>query len=308
MKVSRGGSGRSRWAQPSSSAGRDFGFWPKAFGYAERMSASRGAPVDRGSLREPYEFTGDPTSPVLAVALHAGHDVRPEVDSRMRLDDAARLREEDPFTDQIAGAVASRVVVLRSRFEVDLNRPREDAVYRTPEACWSLDVWGDGLPAPIVDRSLAIHDDFYADLGRHLDHLASRGPFIVLDVHSYNHRRESKDAPPSPPAGHPDLNVGTRWVKPQWRPVLDVVETAFREVEVAGHHLDVRENVVFRGGYLPRWIAERYPETGCAIALEFKKTFMDEWTGAVDGEHLQALAAGLQTAQTNVLRTLARAA
>ena len=272
------------------------------------MSASRGAPVDYGSPREPYEFTGDPTSPVLAIALHAGHVVSPELSSRMKLDEAARLREEDPFTDKIAEAAAFRINVFRSRFEVDLNRPREDAVYRAPEACWGLDVWGDGLPAPLVDRSLAIHDDFYADLGGHLDHLATSGPFIVFDVHSYNHRRESKDAPPSPPAGHPDLNVGTRWVKPQWRPVLDVVETAFREVEVAGHLLDVREDVVFRGGYLPRWVAERYPDTGCAIALEFKKTFMDEWTGAVDREHLQALAGGLEAAQASVLHTLARAA
>src|SRR5215213_7312347 len=119
------------------------------------MSASRGAPVDRGSLREPYQFTGDPTSPVLAVALHAGHDLCPEVGSSIRLDEGARLREEDPFTDQIAAAAASRVVVFRSRFEVDLNRRREDAVYRAPEACWGLDVWRDGPPPALVDRSLA---------------------------------------------------------------------------------------------------------------------------------------------------------
>ncbi|HUS22334.1 MAG TPA: N-formylglutamate amidohydrolase [Aeromicrobium sp.] len=272
------------------------------------MSASRGAPVDRGSLRGPYEFAGDPTSRVLAIALHAGHDVRPEVESRMTLDEAARLREEDPFTDQIAETAASRVVVFRSRFEVDLNRKREHAVYRTPEDCWGLDVWGDGVPSALVGRSLAIHDDFYADLGRHLDDVAMRGPFVVFDVHSYNHRREPKVAPPSPQGGHPDLNVGTRWVKPQWRPVLEAVETEFRKAEIAGRRLDVRENVVFRGGYLPRWIAERYPGTGCAIALEFKKTFMDEWTGTVDLEHLQALADALHAAQTSVVRTLVRAA
>ena len=272
------------------------------------MSASRGAPADRGSPREPYEFTGDPTSPVLAVALHAGHDIRPDIESRMRLDDDARFREEDPFTDQIAEAVTSRVVVFRSRFEVDLNRPREDALYQTPEACWGLEVWHDGLPTELVERSLAIHDAFYADLGRRLDDLAARGPFVVFDVHSYNHRRESKDAPPSPQAGHPDLNVGTRWVESRWRPVLDVLEAEFRGVEVDGHQLDVREDVVFRGGYLPRWISERYAGTGCGIALEFKKTFMDEWTGAVDPDHLQTLARTLHSAQSSVSRTLARAA
>ena len=272
------------------------------------MSASRGAPVDCGSLREPYEFAGDPMSPVLAVALHAGHDVRPDVESRMRLDGDARLREEDPFTDQIAEGATSHVVVRRSRFEVDLNRPREDAVYKEPEACWGLEVWGDGLPTELVEQSLAIHDAFYADLECHLDHLAARGSFVVFDVHSYNHRRESKDAPPSPPAGHPDLNVGTRWVESRWSPVLDILEAEFRCVEIDGHQLDVRENVVFRGGYLPRWISERYAGAGCGIALEFKKTFMDEWTGDVDVDHLQTLAHTLLSAQSSVRRALARAA
>jgi N-formylglutamate amidohydrolase len=247
-------------------------------------------------------------SPVVAIALHAGHDVRPDVASELKLDDAGRLREEDPCTDQIAASVASRVVVLRSRFEVDLNRRRADAVYRTPEACWGLEVWRDDLPRALVDGSLAIHDAFYADLKRHLDRVAMRGPFVVFDVHSYNHRRESDDAPPSPQAGHPDLNVGTRWVAPQWRPVLDVVETEFRDLEIAGHRLDVREDVVFRGGYLPRWISEQYPDTGCPIALEFKKTFMDEWTGVVDVEHVQTLARALHAAQASVLNTLIRAA
>ena len=31
------------------------------------------------------------------------------------------------------------------------------------------------------------------------------------------------------------------------------------------------------------------PETGCAIAIEFKKFFMDEWTGEPDIEALQAM-------------------
>ena len=40
----------------------------------------------------------------------------------------------------------------RSRFEVDLNRPREEAVYRVPEDCWGLDVWRGGR----LDSSLRL--------------------------------------------------------------------------------------------------------------------------------------------------------
>ena len=34
---------------------------------------------------------------------------------------------------------------------------------------------------------------------------------------------------------------------------------------------------------------ERYPRQGCAIAIEFKKFFMDEWTGVPDTAALAAM-------------------
>ena len=49
--------------------------------------------------------------------------------------------------------------------------------------------------------------------------------------------------------------------------------------EFQGQKLDVRENVKFRGGNFSRWIHETFPDTVCALAIEVKKTFMDEWTG-----------------------------
>ena len=59
---------------------------------------------------------------------------------------------------------------------------------------------------------------------------------------------------------------------------------------VAGRPVDVRENVRFRGGHLSQWLARRYPTTACTLALEFKKVFMDEWTGVPDQEHLRRAA------------------
>ena len=86
-------------------------------------------------------FAGDWGGQLLATAIHAGHDLRPEVAEAMVLDEATRLREEDPHTDTIGALTPARVVVHRSRFEMDLNRLLEDAVYRTPEDCWGLEVW-----------------------------------------------------------------------------------------------------------------------------------------------------------------------
>ena len=57
-----------------------------------------------------------------------------------------------------------------------------------------------------------------------------------------------------------------------------------------GRRLDVRENIAFQGkGEQTRFVHQHYPGRGCAIAVEFKKFFMDEWTGVPDSEELSAM-------------------
>ena len=70
---------------------------------------------------------------IVSTAVHAGHELRAGLVGVVALDPSTRLREEDPFTDRMLGDIGIRAVVNRSRFEVDLNRSREQAVYRRPE-------------------------------------------------------------------------------------------------------------------------------------------------------------------------------
>ena len=159
---------------------------------------------------QPYEFVGDWSGQIVATSIHAGHGLRPEVAEQMVLPESDRLREEDPWTDEIASAQPARVLVHRSRFETDLNRVREKAVYRTPEDCWGLHVWRDNpLPDAVVEGSLAVYDAFFAALFERLDAVAERGPFVLYDVHSYNHRRPGPDEPDEPVEENPEVNLGT---------------------------------------------------------------------------------------------------
>ena len=48
--------------------------------------------------------------PLDATAIHDGHAVRPEVERLMALDEASRLREEDPFTGRWTAVAATRIV------------------------------------------------------------------------------------------------------------------------------------------------------------------------------------------------------
>jgi N-formylglutamate deformylase len=241
------------------------------------------------------DFAGEWTGQVVASSVHAGHGLRPEIAAAMVLDEDVRLREEDPHTDVIAGQVPARVVTGRSRFEVDLNRARDEAVYRSPEDCWGLDVWADPpLPDDLTAGSLAEYDEFYVALGERLDIVAARGPFVLLDVHSYNHRRGGADADPEPVEGNPEVNLGTGSVdKERFGPLVEDFMASLSRQEVGGVALDVRENVRFQGRALAAWVHDRYPGVGCCLALEFKKTFMDEWTAEVDADRVEQSARAL---------------
>ncbi|CAN5728020.1 N-formylglutamate amidohydrolase [soil metagenome] len=230
--------------------------------------------------------------PVAAAAVHDGHALRSEVASAIALDNDARLREEDPFTARWAEVVDTRLVGLRSRFEVDLNRPREKAVYRRPEDAWGLEVWRDSpLPEDMVQASLEQYDAFYEAAHEALTRLVERwGRFVVLDLHSYNHRRDGPDAPPADPEANPEVNLGTGTLdRDRWAPVVEHLMAELRGPDPTGHVLDVRENVKFQGGHFPRWVNENFPGTGCAVAIEFRKSFMNEWSGEPDAERVDAI-------------------
>ena len=250
----------------------------------------------------------------------------------MKLSDPDRLREEDPFTGQAVVDVPTHAIVHRSRFEFDLNRGTEGAIYETPAQAWGLDVWHQRPDKTLVERSLAIHASYYRMLrglldealversldlhasyyrmlGGLLDDVGARHQrFLVIDAHSYNHRRDGPDGAPTPQEKAPDINIGTfSMPREEWAFLLDPLMEAMAAFDFNGRRLDVRENVAFQGkGEQTRFIHDRYPGRGCAIALEFKKFFMDEWTGVPDREEVAAMRAFIAHIAATAERLLAQ--
>jgi N-formylglutamate deformylase len=239
----------------------------------------------------------DENLPIVAAAVHDGHYMRPEVLARTKLSEEERLREEDPFTSNFAQACQSRLIGLRSRFEVDLNRPREQAIYQSPEDAWGLDVWNAELPLELVERSLAEYDDFYDALDHLLRRLVSvHRQVVVLDLHTYNHRRQGPDGPLASPDANPEVNIGTGSVdRDHWGELIDRFEADLEHFDDHGRHLDVRENVKFQGGNMSKWIHSHFAGSVCSISIEFKKFFMNEWTGQADWREIEALTAALRS-------------
>ena len=247
--------------------------------------------------------------PLVAAAIHDGHEARPEVAPLLALGDSDRLREEDPFTAQWTTVAPTRIIGLRSRFEVDLNRPREKAVYISPLDAWGLTVWKQTPPSGLIERSLAEYDRFYAAVRTLIERLLKRHQRLAIyDLHTYNHRRQGPQAPPADWIDHPEVNVGTGTLsdRRRWASVIDRFIGDLSTVDFLGRKLDVRENIKFRGGEFARTLHADFPEQVVVLSIEFKKFFMDEWTGEPDHRQIEAIGTALQATTGGMLEELAR--
>jgi N-formylglutamate deformylase len=244
--------------------------------------------------------------PILAAAIHSGHALSDEVASHFALSEADQLREEDPFTWIWTGISENRIIAQHSRFEFDLNRPPEKAVYLEPSDSWGLKVWRGRLPETVFARSLEHHKQIYlnfrAAFTELLNHFAK---IVVFDLHSYNHRRNGPDAPPEESAANPEINLGTGTMdRGYWAPLVDRFISDLKGFDFLGRHLDVRENIKFKGGYFPRWIHETFDKSVCCLSIEVKKFFMDEWTGEPDHTVINTISSALKSTLPGVFEEL----
>ncbi len=248
-------------------------------------------------------------SPLIATAIHDGHDLRDEVADILHLSERDRLREEDPYTSSWVDVADTRIVALRSRFEVDLNRPRDKAVYVTPEDCWGLDVWKTKPSEELISRSLDEYDSYYSFIKDLFTRTQEKfGKFVVFDIHSYNHKRNGPDAPPDSTADNPEVNIGTGTLdRTKWGSLIDRLIDDLRSFDFMGRRLDVRENIKFKGGNQVEWIHDNFPDSGCGLAIEFKKFWRNEWTGEKDIEQIEAIHRALSSTVPGVLEELRRA-
>ena len=247
-------------------------------------------------------------SPILAVALHAGHDLPPGVARLMALSERERLRFEEPFTDDWTSVASTRIVANLSRFAVDLDRPRDAAVYLEPRDAWGLDVWRSLPPRKTYEDALALHDLFYEQVGQIIGELIEMcGRVAVLDLHSYCHRRAGPSRPPEDPRLNPDVNVGTWGLDGSvWGRLLDGFVDDLQAFDLGGRRLDVRTDVRSRGGYFARWLHETFGEAACALPIDIKKTFMDEWTGKLDYYRHRQIREALGSTIPGIVKVLSR--
>lgn len=251
-----------------------------------------------------YSFKKGNT-PIVATAIHDGHLARNSLNDLFNLTEQERLREEDPFTARWTSFTDNSIVFHHSRFETDVNRPRDKCVYRKPEDAWGLEVWKNEPDEKTVLESLSVYDGFYVAVKNYFDELfREHDRIIVYDIHSYNHRRES-DSIAADPQQNPEINIGTQNMDAgTWHPLVEVLIENLGSYDFGGRQLDVRENIKFKGGYFGNWLYKTYENKICPISIEFKKYFMDEWTGTPVERDIEMISAMLSASVKPVLEAL----
>lgn len=250
--------------------------------------------------------TLDSRVPVLVTSVHSGSYVSPSVDQIILIPQQARFVEEDPYTDRFMAIGGVGLACRYSRFEFDLNRPKEKTVYQGPAEAWGLTPWGsqDDYQRVLCDGQRK-HGEFYEIMRDVIEVMGARhGKLLHLNLHSFNHRR----------VDDPAICISTEIIPKIWSDAvagfMTTLRLATQDPKYTGTLLRpwgsvdaVRENYPFGGGFLSQWISDQFMQSVCSIQVEFNKcTFMTE-KGVLIDDHLNSLVEILKIATSGLLES-----
>ena len=218
--------------------------------------------------------------PYICTAIHNGGNMRKELRDISSLTKIERWQEEDPHTGEFISSLPIRLIAHDSRYEYDLNRPPSDCVYTN---AWGKDVWTKKLTKTEISKSIKKHENYYKIIDVLVAKLEKKfNGCLVIDLHSYNGKREGLDSAPT-------FNLGTKNIKKKYRPQLDYWLKRLRGIELPFMELTVAENDVFQGnGYQLKHITNKYKKT-LVLATEIKKIYVDEESGDIFPEIITIL-------------------
>ena len=222
------------------------------------------------AVSEDYSFTIKIESYVhyACAAVHDGHQFRKELWDNCLHTEYERWYEEDPATKAMVENHPIVIAGLDSRFEYDLNRLPEEAVFET---AWGKELWKEPLSEEMKAKSLDKHHHFYRVVKALISKLESKHKHcVVYDMHSYNWKRWDRKVP--------TWNLGTSNIDNKrfandvetWRQSLS--EIVFPE-NIKSTAL---VNDTFQGnGYFLKFITNNFKNT-LVLATEIAKIYCDE--------------------------------
>ena len=217
-----------------------------------------------------YSFTLkiDEYVPYVCGAVHDGHQFRKELWSNCLHTEYERWYEEDPATKAMVQSLPIVIAGTDSRFEYDLNRTPETAIYTD---AWGKQLWKEPLSDKMHQKSLAKHANFYKVVHALIAKIEEKfTTCIVYDMHSYNWKRWEREVP--------TWNLGTSNVDSNrfgnaiesWRSILEKMPLP-NDIKSTS-----KINDTFQGnGYFLKYITYNFKNT-LVLATEIAKVYCDE--------------------------------
>ena len=211
--------------------------------------------------------------PFICGAVHDGHQFRRELWEKCTHSEYERWYEEDPCTKEMVQSQPIVIAGRDSRFEYDLNRDSENAIY---DDAWGKKLWKLPLTDEEKEVSLKKHIAFYTVVDALVAKLENiYGKVIVFDMHSFNRKRWNREIP--------TWNLGTDNIDN--KRFGDVVESWRRKLAeitfLERIKSDAKINDTFQGnGYFLKHITKHFKNT-LVLATEIAKVYCDEETGIV---------------------------
>lgn len=227
------------------------------------------------AVAEDYSFTlkVEDYAPYICAGIHDGHQFRESLWDNCMHTEYDRWYEEDPCTKQM---VQSHPIVISgsdSRFEYDLNRPEETAIFDT---AWGKQLWKKPLTDDEKLRSLLKHANFYKVVHALITKIESiHNKVIVFDMHSYNWKRWERAVP--------TWNLGTSNIDNKrfgtivnsWSAKLSTIKLPYDLPQTS------LINDTFQGnGFFLKYITQNFNNT-LVLATEISKIYCDELTGVI---------------------------
>lgn len=208
--------------------------------------------------------------PYVCTAIHDGHNFREELLAKIIHTEQERWYEEDPSTLDFVSSFPIVLAGKDSRFEYDLNRSAETAVYTD---AWGKPVWKQELTEDEKNLSLSKHAGFYAVVYALIEKLEQLfNACVVYDMHSYNYVRHEHEVPV--------FNVGTERVNlKKFGSIKNAFLKGLESIELPNLQNTTEENGPFKGrGYLLQFVGENF-QNSLVLATEVKKIYCNEETG-----------------------------
>lgn len=201
-------------------------------------------------------------------AVHNGNQFRKELWDNCLHSAYERWYEEDPCTKEMVQSHPIVIAGCDSRFEYDLNRPPETAIY---EDAWGKKLWEKPLSKEMYAKSIKKHHNFYKVVHALLSKIEEKfGVCVVYDMHSYNWKRWDREVP--------TWNLGTKNINndrfsnqiESWRNTLE--NTPFPHSIPSTAKIN---DTFFGNGYFLKYITANFKNT-LVLATEIAKIYCDE--------------------------------